>query len=327
MAAEVQRSMAGDQPMWRQRLRAGRSKARQEPHAVQRFLARRCFRLFERAGLHVTADHFYEPIPNLARLAREYSGDARPCTGIDFRFDEAERRLLGLLDRWGGEFVASARRLGFRERNLYYAGVDAALLYCFLRDRKPTRVLEVGQGVSTGIMLAALDDNAGETGVVSSFVTIDPFDRLEDRSERREVRVDVDRRSAPLQAIPPRLWEELGSTDFVFVDSSHVHKFGSDVELLFDQVLPSVPTGVAVHLHDIFSPFHYPRDWYVKEKRFWSEGYHLENFLRFNRAFRVLVPTYYLVRASAALAARWPTVSPLRGADLEGSSFYRERIA
>lgn len=318
--------MAGDQPLWRERLRVGRSKLRQEPHAAQRFLARRCFRLFERAGLHVTADHFYEPIPNLAMLARDYAGEARPCIGIDFRFEEAERRLLGLLECFGGEFSASARRLGFRERNLSYAGVDAALLYCFLRDRKPTRVLEVGQGVSTRVMLAALDDNAGETGVVASFVTIDPFDRLEDLSAGREIRVDVDRRREPLQATPPRLWEELGSTDFVFVDSSHVHKFGSDVELLFDQVLPSVPTGVAVHLHDIFSPYHYPRDWYVKEKRFWSEGHHLENFLRFNRAFRVLVPTYHLVRDSAALAVRWPTVSLLHGLDLEGSSFYVERI-
>jgi hypothetical protein len=131
----------------------------------------------------------------------------------------------------------------------------------------------------------------------------------------------------PLQAIPPRLWEELGGRDFVFIDSSHVHKFGSDVELVFDRVLPSLATGVAAHVHDIFSPYHYPRDWYVRDKRFWNEGYHLENFLRFNPAFRVLVPTHHLVRDSAGLAAAWPAVSQLDGRDLEGSSFYLERIS
>jgi predicted O-methyltransferase YrrM len=322
----VARNQSLWQSLWIERLRAGRSKLRQEPHAAQRFLARRSFRWFERAGLHVTADHFYEPIPNLAMLGNEYAAGVRPCAGIDFRFAEAQRVLLDLLDRFGGEFFTSAQRLGFRERNLSYAGVDAALLYCFVRDRKPTRVLEIGQGVSTRIMLAALDDNARESGTTPSFVTIDPFDRLEDFSAGNDIRVDVDRMRTPLQAISPRLWEELGGRDFVFIDSSHVHKFGSDVELIFDRVLPSLAAGVAAHLHDIFSPYHYPRDWYVRDKRFWNEGYHLENFLRFNHAFRVLVPTHYLVRDSAELAAAWPTVSQLDGRDLEGSSFYLERI-
>ena len=317
--------MTRNPSLWIQRLREGRSKLRQEPHAAQRFLARRSFRFFERAGLHVTADHFYEPIPNVAMLADEYVDSARPCVGIDFRFGEAERTLLDVLGNFGNEFSASARRLGFRERNLSYAGVDAALLYCFVRERQPTRVLEIGQGVSTRIMLAALDDNARESGNKASFLTIDPFDRLDHFSAGSDIRVNLDRMRTPLQKVPPHLWEELDGRDFVFIDSSHVHKFGSDVELIFDQVLPTLATGVAAHLHDIFSPYHYPRDWYVRSKRFWNEGYHLENFLRFNSAFRVVLPTHHLVRDSAGLAALWPTLSQLDGLDLEGSSFYVER--
>ena len=156
-----------DEPIWRQRIRAGCSKLLQEPHAAQRFFARRSFRLFERGGIHVTADHFYEPVPNLTMVSRTHVDAPRVCLGIDLGFEDAERLALALLNRWACEFLPSAHRVGFRERNLFYAGVDAALLYCFVRERKPMRVVEIGQGVSTSIMVAALQDNARETGLAS----------------------------------------------------------------------------------------------------------------------------------------------------------------
>ena len=36
---------------------------------------------------------------------------------------------------------------------------------------------------------------------------------------------------------------------------------GSDVDLLLNRVLPRLPAGVLVHIHDIFLPFDYPPIW------------------------------------------------------------------
>ena len=47
----------------------------------------------------------------------------------------------------------------------------------------------------------------------------------------------------------------------VFIDSSHILMPGTDVDLLFNTVLPSLPSGVHLHIHDVFLPDAYPKDW------------------------------------------------------------------
>ena len=93
----------------------------------------------------------------------------------------------------------------------------------------------------------------------------------------------------------------LENCNFVFVDSSHVYKFGSDVQYEFTSIYPHVSAGTYVHVHDIFSPYEYPLSWAVDRKQFWNEQYLLENFLAFNREFEIFLPLYLLVRQSAAL--------------------------
>ena len=36
---------------------------------------------------------------------------------------------------------------------------------------------------------------------------------------------------------------------------------GSDVDILLNRVLPMLPAGALVHIHDIFLPFDYPPTW------------------------------------------------------------------
>jgi hypothetical protein len=63
---------------------------------------------------------------------------------------------------------------------------------------------------------------------------------------------------------------------------------------LFLEVLPRLKAGVIVHVHDIFFPFEYRRDWMLEEFRFWTEQYLLQAFLIFNPAFEVLMANSYL---------------------------------
>ena len=63
-------------------------------------------------------------------------------------------------------------------------------------------------------------------------------------------------------------FSQLGPGDVLFIDSSHTVKIGGDVNYLFLEVLPRLKPGVIVHVHDIFFPFDYRRDWVKEELRF-----------------------------------------------------------
>ncbi len=297
-------------------------KALHEKHALQRFLARRLFGLFQRFGLHITGNHFYEIIPDTREVNAQYSGERRALPGIDWRFEECEQRAVRLVQQYGAEYHGACEKYGFREKNFYFRGLDALALYLVLRDRKPGKVAEIGQGFSTRIALAALERNAKETGTEVEFISLDPYDRFT-RSEW-PCGVNVQCVRGELQRIP--LEPMLENCGFLFVDSSHVYKFGSDVEYEFARLYPALRKGTLVHLHDIFSPYQYPREWIVQEKRFWNEQYFLEAFLMFNDAFAVHLPVHFLSRNSAAFLEAVNGLALDEPFKRSGTSFYLERL-
>jgi hypothetical protein len=58
---------------------------------------------------------------------------------------------------------------------------------------------------------------------------------------------------APFAALAPG--------DVVSIDSSHILMPGTDVDILLNRVLPALPAGVQVHIHDVFLPDDYPSAW------------------------------------------------------------------
>jgi hypothetical protein len=131
----------------------------------------------------------------------------------------------------------------------WFPSLDAAVAFATVRARQPKRIVEVGSGHSTRVMARALSS----TG---SLVAIDPAPRA-DIADLAGVRIV----SSTLQAAPPDLFDALETGDLLFIDSSHILMPGSDVDLLFNRVLPRLPRGVMVHIHDIFLPFDYPSVW------------------------------------------------------------------
>ena len=87
---------------------------------------------------------------------------------------------------------------------------------------------------------------------------------------------------------------QLARNDILFIDSSHVVRIGGDVLYELLEILPQLAVGVVVHLHDIFMPAEYPKNWVLKNKRFWSEQYLLQAFLAFNKDFEVLWGSSYM---------------------------------
>jgi len=131
----------------------------------------------------------------------------------------------------------------------WFPSLDAAVAYALMRDRKPQHLIEVGSGHSTRVLAKAL-------GGLGEIVAIDPSPRA-DIAGLPGVQVVP----TTVQTAPPALFDRLGRGDVLFIDSSHILMPGSDVDLVLNRVLPRLPSGVIVHIHDIFLPFDYPPIW------------------------------------------------------------------
>ena len=133
----------------------------------------------------------------------------------------------------------------------WFPRLDAAVAYFMVRDRKPGRIVEVGSGHSTRFMARAIRDG----NLATKFTAIDPAPRATIEALPIEVIHET------LNEAPMEPFSELESGDFLFIDSSHIAMPGSDVDTLFLEILPALPAGVYVHIHDIFLPDDYPVSW------------------------------------------------------------------
>jgi predicted O-methyltransferase YrrM len=174
--------------------------------------------------------------------------------------------------------------------NGMYDASDAAVLHNMLATFRPQRMVEVGSGFSTAVAL----DLAATSLPELTLTCVEPYpDRLKSIMRPEDAdRLELIER--PVQDIPPeQLAAMVGAGDVFFIDSTHVVKPGSDVVWLLLHTLPLLPTGVIVHIHDIFWPFEYPDDW-LKMGRNWTEAYLLQAFLTNNADWEVLFFSSYL---------------------------------
>lgn len=143
--------------------------------------------------------------------------------------------------------------------NDFLPGLDAAALYGFVRDRAPQRYLEVGSGHSTRFVARAIRDGLLATEIVS----IDPHPRAD-----VEQLCDIAVRE-PLESADLGVFEALRPGDVLFVDCSHRVFMNSDVVTFYLELLPSVPPGVLIGVHDVYLPDDYDpweRDDYYSEQ-------------------------------------------------------------
>ncbi|MFX5574690.1 hypothetical protein ABTD77_19820, partial [Acinetobacter baumannii] len=74
----------------------------------------------------------------------------------------------------------------------------------------------------------------------------------------------------------------------------HVIRPENDVLFEYLEILPTLAKDVIIHIHDIFTPRHYRKEWLVDEIRLWNEQYLLEAFLYFNESFEILFTLNHL---------------------------------
>lgn len=249
------------------------------------------------AAGYFPAGHCHSPIPDRADLLRRRERLFGPLPAELPGIDLAVASQLALLDRLAEAVPGPLRprpgpsnRYGFE--NEFFGACDGTVLDAMLRRFRPTRLVEVGSGHSTSVVLDAREALGGRPALT----LVEPHpERLLELARPgdldgvtlvRERLEDVDR----------SLFAGLEAGDVLFVDSTHVSRIGSDVNVLLLEVLPALAPGVLVHVHDVFYPFEYPEKWVLGHGWFWNEAYLLRALLAGGGNFEILFFVSYLQR-------------------------------
>jgi hypothetical protein len=215
----------------------------------------RLFMLGQRFGVDVLPRHFYSNIPDIRELRRTLSW-RNPQSMIGISGAEIEPQLRFLQGccmpfqerlRGGRIHECACRENG----EPGYGSVEADVLFCFVAGRRPRRIVQVGAGVSTAVILSA----AKEAGYTPEIVCIDPFPNryLIEMAKNRRIEIIPEK----AEHVDLDILTAVRSGDFLFIDSTHAMRPGSEVNRIVLEVLPRLPDFSFVHFHDIYFPYDY----------------------------------------------------------------------
>jgi hypothetical protein len=196
--------------------------------------------------------------------------------------------------------------------NGFLPGLDTVAIYSMLNLFKPKQYIEVGSGFSTKVAFQSIKDNNLDTKIIS----IDP----QPRAEIDQLATEIIRK--PFENVDFSFIFDMQPNDILFIDNSHRVLPNSDAMVFFMEVLPKLPKGVIVHIHDIYLPYDYP-DFMCE--RFYSEQYTLAAYIMANpRRYQTILPNYFISEDSilrGILAPIWAHPS-LKGVETHGGSYW-----
>lgn len=271
------------------------------------------------------AGHFYSSVVSLDDIKKRQ--DAIWPAHIDKNIPEIdlnENEQLILFEKLSKYFdklsipetFESSNRYYFR--NSYFSYGDGLLLGSILRYYRPGKILEIGSGFSSALML---DINQKFLNGNTELIFIEPFpkDRLHNLLSQDDVNTAriIEQK---VQDVSLREFENLQKGDILFIDSSHIVKTGSDVNHILFSILPILRPGVLIHFHDIFHPFEYPKKW-ILDGFGWNEIYFLRSFLMNNKDYKILLFSDYLSKYHRDKLEK--TANFLKS---PGSSFWIEKL-
>ena len=269
--------------------------------------------------------HFYSPVvdPKTLDAARIWPEHPQ-ILGIDFNDASHERILRETFPRFMPDYdypeqlVERPELRDFYTCNSQFSWLDARALFVLLREWAPKRLIEVGSGFST---LLTADVNRRFFDDSMNVTCIDPYPRAFLRAGVPGVTRLIEEK---VQDVALDEFAALQADDILFIDSSHVAKTGSDVNFLYFEILPRLASGVRVHIHDIFLPHDYPREWVLGENRSWNEQYLLRALLMHSTAFRVVFGCSYAYWRFPNLVR--DALAHPQGRAFAGGSFWIERV-
>jgi predicted O-methyltransferase YrrM len=267
-----------------------------------------------RIGVHVLPVHYFSEIPNILELEKSINVWAKKSDlpGLSIDLDEQVNNLRTICLNYQNEYVGNKvfKEAILKMSMLEYGYIEAQALHSIIRYYKPRKVIEVGSGISTYCMLAALELNKREMGQSSELTCIEPY-----RSDKLKALIGIKLIPEIVQSIPFEVFTELQEGDMLFIDSTHTVKPAGDVNYLILEVLPRLHKGVIVQFHDIFLPYDYQPN--ILQSFFhWTETSLLRAFLIFNDRVKIIFCLTQLhFDRSNALKEVFPDYNPSSNVD------------
>lgn len=281
----------------------------------------RAFRVGQRLKVDVLPRHFYSSVPDVRQLSADESWrQASEMPGV--RGTDLDQQIEELKSWFTEDVLDDGFASGIYEHAtgangaIGYGPAEAQMLYAFIATKRPRRVVQVGAGVSTAVILAAAERHS--TGTRVTCVDPYPTEYLQELAGNGA----IDLLAEPAQTAALDVFTSLESGDLLFIDSTHTVKPGSEVNRMILEVLPRLKTGVVVHFHDITFPYDYQRDILDRALFFWTESTLLHAYLANNDRMRILVSGSMLQYGRVKeLSAVLPNFNPRehdRGLDIAG---------
>ena len=244
----------------------------------------RLFHYLQNFGINIFPNHFYSNVPDINFLRKnnfwKKPMEMKGVKGVDIKSQIAFTKSLvsSLKDRSVLQRQNIFKQAISEEGSPGYGVIEADFLYCFINHKKPKKVIQIGCGVSTSIILRASKES--ETQV--KIVCIDPYPSNYLKKLSIEGKIQLIDKKAQIVDLVDLV--DLSPGDLLFIDSTHTVKAGSEVNRIILEILPRLKKGVLIHFHDIFFPYDYQRN-INSTPFFWSESSLLHSFLINNDQF------------------------------------------
>ena len=248
-------------------------------------LLRRVFELGQKLRFDILPRHFYSEIPDLRILRNSaqwkaprsmYAMQCNPDMQAAW-VEECTKPYRESLRQW--RIHRTAVEMNGSDEG--YGEVEADFLYCFVRQMRPARILQIGCGVSTAVCLQAARDE----GYTPEIICIEPFPTAFLKREAEAGTLELIQKK--VQDVGLECVAGLRGGDLFFVDSSHTLAPAGEVNLIILEMLPRLAIGVYVHFHDITFPYDYGSDVLTSGLFFWHETALLYAFLLMNPNFEM----------------------------------------
>ncbi len=247
---------------------------------------RRLFEAGQFFGFDVLPRHFYSEIPSLSEL-RATTSWRRPYPLTHVAGAAIEQQIecfqqicpKGLFDKDRAfEIHASACKLNGESG---FGPVEANVLHAFIQKVRPKKIVQIGCGVSTAVIL----DAARRAEYKPKLFCIEPYPSVYLRGLNSSGAIELV--PVRVQDEIPKVTESLRDSDFFFVDSTHTLGPAGEVTRIIIELLPCIPKGSWAHFHDITFPYDYGRRVLTSELFFNHESSLLLAFLTMNDPIRI----------------------------------------
>lgn len=245
------------------------------------------FVLGQRFGLDMLPRHFYSSVPDIRALQK--SEFWRPPTSmIGVAGADIESQMSFLQACCPPPLQQHVRQAEIHAQAsaengaVGFGHTEAEVLYCVIARKRPRKIVQIGCGFSTSVILRA----ARETGYTPHIICIDPFPNAYLSKLAKQNLIELI--SIPAQEVDLEVMTTLDAGDFLFVDSTHTVQPGSEVNRIVLEVLPRLRSGTLVHFHDIFFPYDYQSS-LMTTLFFATESSLLHAFLIDNRKYAIAV--------------------------------------